>query len=155
MLVLFFPWGNVGLPDLCPMKHHSLTLRATRVGIVNILHQVCLTFFTFSPPPKKVFYIDYGTRRPVKHSDLRLLERRFSQLPAQAIHARLAGIKPTVEAARVASRIEPSKPEEEAELNLWPKEASRRFYSLIREASEDDGLLATILGKRISSVSPP
>ena len=41
-----------------------------------------------------VYYTDYGTSEEVRIQDCRYLAPRFQQLPAQAILARLSGIKP-------------------------------------------------------------
>jgi hypothetical protein len=38
-------------------------------------------------------------------------------------------------------------------MDLWPKMASKRFLSLILEASENGGVIAKIMGKKVSKVS--
>lgn len=104
-------------------------------------------FFLF-----QVFYIDYGTRKPVSRSDLRLLHRRFSHLPAQGIHARLASITPTRQFTQSVKMSESSDTEDK-EPKEWPRAASVRFFELVQASSEDDtGVNATIRGRKESQV---
>lgn len=60
-----------------------------------------------------VSYIDYGTIMPVKVADIRRLRSDFLELPAQAIRASLAGVKPKNE-------------------QVWPSKAKERFLELVQ-----------------------
>uniref|UniRef100_A0A1E1XCQ4 Putative a kinase anchor protein n=1 Tax=Amblyomma aureolatum TaxID=187763 RepID=A0A1E1XCQ4_9ACAR len=60
-----------------------------------------------------VSYIDYGTVMPVKVQDIRRLRSDFLELPAQAIKASLAGVKPL-------------------DADSWPSKANDRFLQLAR-----------------------
>lgn len=60
-----------------------------------------------------VTYVDYGTVMSVKIEDIRRLRGDFLELPAQAIKAALAGVKPKG-------------------ANTWPSEANNRFLELLR-----------------------
>ncbi|XP_077518823.1 uncharacterized protein LOC144128905 [Amblyomma americanum] len=62
-----------------------------------------------------VSYIDYGTLTAVKLQDIRRLRPDFLELPAQAIKASLAGVKPS-------------------DADSWPPEASDRLLQLARKA---------------------
>ncbi|XP_050394342.2 tudor domain-containing protein 5 [Patella vulgata] len=52
----------------------------------------------------EVYYVDYGNTCSVQKDTIRLLKTKFRRLPAQAIQARLANIKPVKEGWCLASR---------------------------------------------------
>ena len=58
----------------------------------------------------KVFYLDYGTVRKIPISSVRVLHEKFTELPAQALEAKLWDL------------ADPSGG------NKWSKESTRRFY---------------------------
>ena len=61
----------------------------------------------------QVFYVDYGTVATVKRNTIRFLPKIFSQLPAQAMRAKLYGIKPA------------------GKLKKWPKTTNLQFLKLV------------------------
>jgi len=68
----------------------------------------------------KVFYLDYGTVRKIPISSVRVLHEKFTELPAQALEAKLWDL------------ADPSGG------NKWSKESTRRFYELVKPTSEAD-----------------
>merc|ERR1719187_635243 len=75
----------------------------------------------------EVLYVDYGTNTRVKKDTLRYLHKKFGQLPAQAIKARLAGIKPV------------------DGLRRWDREVSYRLLELVKPCQT--GLVARVRGR--------
>jgi len=80
----------------------------------------------------QVFYLDYGTTTVVQRDSLRYLLQQFSDLPCQAIKAKLFGVMPTSEE--------------------WPVEAANRFLQLVAGPSEGGGVLAYVrsVGRELS-----
>ena len=66
----------------------------------------------------EVYYLDYGTVSRVRISKLRYLHRTFSELPAQAIRARMASIQPPG-----------------GRFNSWSKESGDRLLELVRPSA--------------------
>lgn len=71
----------------------------------------------------KVRYVDYGTVESLPRRELRPLRREWAQLPAQALRARLAGVRPCADATR------------------WPFASSAHFFKLV----SDIQLVATVV----------
>ncbi|XP_021192176.3 tudor domain-containing protein 1 [Helicoverpa armigera] len=71
----------------------------------------------------KVRYVDYGTVESLPRRELRPLKREWAQLPAQALRARLAGVRPCADATR------------------WPFASSAHFFKLV----SDMQLVATVV----------
>ncbi|XP_047041140.1 tudor domain-containing protein 5-like [Helicoverpa zea] len=61
----------------------------------------------------KVRYVDYGTVESLQRCELRPLRREWAQLPAQALRARLAAVRPCADATR------------------WPFASSAHFLKLV------------------------
>ena len=76
--------------------------------------------------------MDYGTVARVKKDTLRFLDKKFSELPAQAIKARLHGIRPTEGAPR------------------WPREATHIFLDLVKKTPNIGGMCAEVRGWDVS-----
>lgn len=64
----------------------------------------------------KVRHVDYGTVETCAAAALRPLPRRWARLPAQALRARLAGVRPC------------------ARSRQWPRPAAAHFLHLVRDA---------------------
>jgi len=76
----------------------------------------------------EVFFLDYGTNAKVRMDTLMYLHKNFGELPAQAIQARLAGVKPVGGKAR------------------FSKEAKNRFLQLMKSSPEGGRRVAAIGG---------
>ena len=57
-------------------------------------HRGLLTKVNWAKKKFSVFYIDYGTLASVPLNNLRILDKRFTHMPAQALKFRLSGVKP-------------------------------------------------------------
>ncbi len=89
-------------------------------------HRVFVTRMV-DPEHVEAFYIDYGTREKRALTELRLLHEQFGHLPAQAIQARLAGIRPSNGATK------------------WSAESALMFFELIQKCG-DIGQVAVLKG---------
>ena len=56
MLVLFFPWGNVGLPDLCPMKPLAYTQSHKSRNSQYPTSSLLDFFYIFTTPKKGLLH---------------------------------------------------------------------------------------------------
>ncbi|KAJ9580218.1 hypothetical protein L9F63_004118, partial [Diploptera punctata] len=96
------PEATIRVDQFCVAPYNEEYHRARIIAVPNLVEVL-------------VSFIDYGTESKVKKSQLRFMHQDFTKLPAQAIKASLANLKPANGATR------------------WPRAAGHRFLELVTD----------------------